>query len=499
MNRKIFLLLFGMTLCLATAHGFEQSELHQKAEEAAQNGTVPTSRFYYIRAYEDYAAKKQVAEAVGCAVKGTRLYYKENFYKEAFDLLRRADQTIAASTLDARKKSALQYETTKERLAIYTKIRKSDLALAQLGTLVSLATASGDEKVKNDLLYQKAICYYTFGMNQKGDEAFKEMTSALTASKEYAKVDQAYQTLIANGRRSGSLNLVAQSYNSYIAWKDSANALKQADLKDSLQQQIDTQAATIDDKDGTLATRMAIIVGLGVLAAALAIALVVGGIVLLRYILLSRKQKKSIRQLTESDALKARFIGNIAAQLTPTLQRLDTRNTEVKALLDFAGHVQTLARLDAHEDEAPEKQDVQVPQLCDQLMERARGMAKKGVTATVDAQKMSVRMDRDSVEHILAHLLENAAYYTPEGGKITLEFKKRSAHKYQFMVADTGESIPEEKHDDVFKPFLEAHDLTQGDGLGLPICKKMAEKMGGDLQVDPTYTKGTRFILTLYA
>ena len=58
--------------------------------------------------------------------------------------------------------------------------------------------------------------------------------------------------------------------------------------------------------------------------------------------------------------------------------------------------------------------------------------------------------------------------------------------------------IPEEKREDIFKPFLEIHDLTQGDGLGLPICKQMALKMHGDLDVDPAFTKGTRFVLNLH-
>ena len=42
------------------------------------------------------------------------------------------------------------------------------------------------------------------------------------------------------------------------------------------------------------------------------------------------------------------------------------------------------------------------------------------------------------------------------------------------------------------------HDLTKGDGLGLPICKVMAVKMNGDLIVDSSFTKGTRFLLDLH-
>jgi signal transduction histidine kinase len=107
-------------------------------------------------------------------------------------------------------------------------------------------------------------------------------------------------------------------------------------------------------------------------------------------------------------------------------------------------------------------------------------------------------MNREYVSHILLHLLQNAVEYTPEGGKVTLEYKKRGQHSHQFLVSDTGEGIPEEKRDDLFKPFLEIRDLTQGDGLGLPICKQMALHMNGDLDIDPAFTKGTRFVLELH-
>ena len=49
----------------------------------------------------------------------------------------------------------------------------------------------------------------------------------------------------------------------------------------------------------------------------------------------------------------------------------------------------------------------------------------------------------------------------------------------------------------MFKPFLEIRDLTTGDGLGLPICKQMAQNMNGDLAIDPQFTKGARFVLDL--
>ena len=98
---------------------------------------------------------------------------------------------------------------------------------------------------------------------------------------------------------------------------------------------------------------------------------------------------------------------------------------------------------------------------------------------------------------MLTHLLINAAINTPENGRITLEFKKRGAKVFQFIVTDSGAGIPEEKADGLFRPFTEIHDLTDGDGLGLPICALKLAKMHGTINLDTDYKRGARFIIEL--
>ena len=501
MNRKILILLFSMFSCvtIVSAQETAKSDLHRRAEAVDPKQNIATARSLYIHAFNDYANRGVTRQGVECAVKATALYYKENYYKEAFDLLRRAEQTILASQESSAAKAALFYLTTKERMQMYMKLKRGESVKEQLTGMERLANESGDESLKNDLLYNKAIYYYSFGMNAQGNAVFKEMANKLTGQKEYDKVDEVYQTLIANGRKSGNANMVAQSYSSYIAWKDSVTAMKRADEVGALKKQIADNEAAISEKDSSLTTRQAIIIALCILAAALAAVLVVGAFVLMRYILLTRKQKKNIHLLNENNALKAKFISNISAQIEPTLQKLDGRQPEVKALLDFSKHIQTLSELENSADETVEKEETQIPQFCEALMDEIRGKVKSGVTLTVNAPKMSAKINKEYVSHILRHLLNNAVNYTPDGGAISLEFKKRGPHTHQFLVSDTGQGIPEEKREDVFKPFLEIRDLTTGDGLGLPICKQMALKMDGDLDIDGQYTKGTRFVLDLHA
>ena len=499
--KKVFILLLGLSLGLGTvnAQDAKMSELHQRAESDFEKGNVPSARFHFIRAFEDYAKKGQLKAGMECAARGTALYYKENYWKEAFDLLRRADQEVDASEKNAKEKAALHYIITKERLTMYIKLRKGDSAKDQIEIMENQVTYAADEALKNDLLYNKAVYYYSFGQNAQGNAVFKEMAGKLTAQKEYDKVDGVYQTLIANARKSGNANMVAQSYSNYLAWKDSVSTLKLADETGALKQQIDEYQKTIDDQASSLTARWAVIIGLCVLAAALAAVLILGGIVLMRYILLTRKQKKNIQLANDNNALKAKFISNISAQLNPTLHKLDAKIPEVQALLQFSEHISTLSDLENSMDEEVELEEVQLTPFCEQLMDEIRDKVKADVTLKVNVPNMSAKINKEYVSHILSHLLNNAAIYTPREGTIWLEYKKRGAHVHQFLVADSGEGIPEEKRTEVFKPFTEVKDFTEGDGLGLPICKQMALKMKGDLDVDPEFTKGTRFVLLLHS
>ena len=314
MRKKVLILSLGLLLSCGFMHAqdAQMSALQQHAETSLKDKKTADARYHFIRAYEEYMNKGNYQAGTECGVKAVALYYKENYYKEAFDLLSRIEQNIKG---DPSAKAAMFYLTSKERYEMYMRMKRGANALDHLKAMENHANLSGKDELKNDLLYNKAIYYYTFGQTDKGNAVFREMADKLTASKEYDKVDEVYQTLIANGRKSGNANMVANSYSNYIAWKDSAIAMKHADEVNALKKQISDHEATIADKDSSLTTRQAAIVGLSILAAALAAALVLGALVLMRFILLTRKQKKQIDLANDSNALKAKFISNISAQM----------------------------------------------------------------------------------------------------------------------------------------------------------------------------------------
>ena len=472
----------------------------KQAQHSLAEKEYTKSRSLFLEAYRAFAADSQYEKAAECGVQTSALYYRENFYKEAFDMLRSIDQLIAVCEQNEHKaRPDLRYATVKERWRIYVRLNQEGRAQEQLERLEELAKASDTDSLRNDLLYVQASHNYTFGMNERGDAAVNRLIQQYRDAKQYDKVIDCCRRLIDIAGKSGNTALLSRSYEQYIAWKDSVRGLKAQDEVTLWKKACAEKQTIIDEKEGSLKERQYAIAGLCLLAGLLAAALIVGAVILVRFMALTRRQKRAIAVANENNEQKSRFIRRISSQLTPTLDRLDASLPAVKALYGFLARIEEMSELESHLSDTLEKQEKNVVTLCEGLVKQVEGKTKEGVTMVVNAPKLKVSVHPEMLERVLLHLLENAAFYTPAGGKITLEYKKRGAHTHQFIVSDTGGGIPTEKRETIFKPFSEVRDLTQGDGLGLPICALLAARMNGTLTLDDGYSKGARFILELHA
>ena len=95
----------------------------------------------------------------------------------------------------------------------------------------------------------------------------------------------------------------------------------------------------------------------------------------------------------------------------------------------------------------------------------------------------------------LRELLYNAAKYS-DGQRVAISVSATES-AVTFTVEDTGKGISEADHDLIFEPFTKVDDLTEGLGLGLPLAKRHAQNLGGDLTLDVNYHDGCRFIIEL--
>lgn len=121
------------------------------------------------------------------------------------------------------------------------------------------------------------------------------------------------------------------------------------------------------------------------------------------------------------------------------------------------------------------------------------------VTADIDG--LEIRADERKVKQVMFNLLSNAAKFTPDGGAITVEGRKK-AEEVIISVSDTGIGIAAEDQKRLFQRFYQVHSgtmgKTPGTGLGLAMAKHLTEMHGGKIWVESEGEgKGSRFSFTL--
>jgi signal transduction histidine kinase len=95
----------------------------------------------------------------------------------------------------------------------------------------------------------------------------------------------------------------------------------------------------------------------------------------------------------------------------------------------------------------------------------------------------------------IRELLYNAAKFS-DGEHITLHVSQNDT-SVCFTVQDVGPGLPDNADELIYKPFVKSDDLSDGLGLGLPLCKRHALSLGGDLIYDDSYHDGCRFIVEM--
>lgn len=149
-----------------------------------------------------------------------------------------------------------------------------------------------------------------------------------------------------------------------------------------------------------------------------------------------------------------------------------------------------------------ERGEVDLATIAAEAVEAARPHADgKGVLLTLDAQSLELReADRDRLGQLLDNLLTNALKFTDEGGRVEVRVREAQG-KALIEVSDSGVGIAHEDLDRLFERFYRAQAATdaaiQGIGLGLSICKAIAEAHGGSIAVASELGKGTAFTVEL--
>ena len=433
-----FCVLAGQGQTSTTASGVNTTELNSKWAQFTQ-----------------LAEKKQYKQAIDEGVRVSILFTENRQYKEAFATCRQMDALIYTNEQETKKANyPLRYQVTKERLRMYTRLKNAEQCKKQLNQLHTYADQIKSDSLSEDLLFTEANYYQTFGMPDKSLACYKELFRKRSKGKDEKSIEQCYKDMLSYAEQNNNAPLAGAMRKLYTSWQDSIQTVKAAQKLTTLQQKYDENRQLLQEKEDKISTNLFIII----------------------------------------------------AQIEPTLNTMEEATEvfsakilqkNIEALKKLMTDIQTYVTLEETREEHYPLKDMNINALCETIMEKAKANFKPEVEAVLNVPRVNIKTNAEALERILLYLLRNAALHT-DNGKITLEFKKRSAHTGQFIITDTGTGIPTEIKGKLFKPFAEIHDLTQGNGLGLPTCSLIAYKLNGTLHLDNEYKKGTRFVLELH-
>ena len=167
-------------------------------------------------------------------------------------------------------------------------------------------------------------------------------------------------------------------------------------------------------------------------------------------------------------------------------------------LLRLVTDVLALSELDQY-DKLPTNITTDVNAICELAYEVAKNKSQKGVEVFFKPERESlfILSNQERISQVLNNLMHNAAKFTSHGSICIAYSISEAEKKIEISVTDTGMGISADKQNCVFERFYKVNSFTQGTGLGLSISRSIAEKLGGSLQIDSSYTDGCRIVLTL--
>lgn len=196
------------------------------------------------------------------------------------------------------------------------------------------------------------------------------------------------------------------------------------------------------------------------------------------------------------------LLNQVIGKLTEEQQRvLETVYRNSEELLELIDNVLWITSLNAGDAAATvEKFDAR-DVVNDVIKRYERPLREKGLLLTVNLPTHAIPFlsDRAKVERIFQNVFNNAIKFTPQG-EISIKAQTSTDHAgVEFEVSDTGIGIEQNKIDSIFEPFHQAdasiHRSFSGLGLGLTVARRMAEILGGKLEITSKPNVGTRVVM----
>ena len=236
----------------------------------------------------------------------------------------------------------------------------------------------------------------------------------------------------------------------------------------------------------------------------------------------NRQLKEALSKAEESDRMKTAFIRSMSHEIRTPLnavsgfsqvlcdpnfvfsdeekQDMQQRiSSNVNQITNIIIEMLELSKSESEDSVSDsEKKDVLCNELGRSVMKEFRGKNNTGVElrfSTDVSDSFTIHTNAYRLNVALRHLMDNAVKFT-DIGYVELSLKKKD-DSMLFCVTDTGVGIREKDRERIFDTISKVDDFKEGLGLGLPICRRLIRTLGGEVELDPAYSTGCRFVISL--
>ena len=229
---------------------------------------------------------------------------------------------------------------------------------------------------------------------------------------------------------------------------------------------------------------------------------------------------KALEHAKESDRMKTAFVQHISHEIRTPLNIItgfaqvvsnpdyelskEDRNRIMADIshntTEITNFVNELLELSESESQSVYQldEDVDVAAICQEAIEASETANQGRLVLSVNSELPDgyrLKSNATAIRKILDRLMSNALKFTVNGS-VTIRLKSEKG-QLKIEVEDTGKGIPHDQQERVFERFYKIDSFVQGMGLGLTVARRSAQLLGGTLTIDPTYTTGCRFVITL--
>ncbi len=138
-------------------------------------------------------------------------------------------------------------------------------------------------------------------------------------------------------------------------------------------------------------------------------------------------------------------------------------------------------------------------QICDIVLLFQKEWETKNIELDIDLDKTVISAEKDMLYHVWQNLVSNAIKFCNENGRVAISLKSEKNNTIVATFLNTGSFVSKEDIRQIFEKFYQSDTsrASKGNGLGLPIAKKIVSLHAGEISVFSEEKNGTSFTVTL--